>query len=322
MRYLTQLDYNVVIQNAQTQLGQFTQLQQLTQNNEATLLKSESIAIEEAYSYLHQRYNIDNEFQNTGTWSYGLSYSASNRVYMNYGTFSASASYALGDCVIYGTEAYALTGTDSFSGSFDQSYFSDLGAQNAFYYVKYPAPLFNYEYVYNTGDLVYWDGFIWVAQAPTPVLGRVGQEQYVTIQNVPYYPFPTDYRNTDFRWWRKLDGVRYTTPIAGTTYSIGTQSYTYSIYDTLPTNTDFWTPGDNRSQLMILHIVEMALYYLNKTLAPNNIPSETRITGYKDAIKYLRDVGIGDINSPVLQLQPGQGEPIRYGGNVRKTTYW
>lgn len=317
-RYLTNQDYSVVIQTQDNYIdstfNQSSQLAQITQHNNTNLLRAELMAQEEVYSYLNQRYNLAAEFTNTATWSYGVTYSASNRVILDYATFSATASYSLGNCVINNTEAY-MCATDSFSGTFSTSVFTYIGPAYSLYYVTYPYPLFDYTRDYNTGDRVFWNNYIWTATKPSPVLTRVAAEQYITIGNVPVMPFPA----TSSIYWEQT-GNYYVTPIDGSTYSIGTQSYIYSLANSLPTNTNFWTRGDNRSQLIVLHTMEMALYYLNKTLSPTNIP-EVRVKAYKEALDYLQKVGEGRINSPVLQLQPYQTN-VRYGGNAPKNQIW
>jgi hypothetical protein len=146
--------------------------------------------------------------------------------------------------------------------------------------------------------------------------------QFVNINAVPLNIYPDDIANASQQYWIKAVQP-YITPIAGHTYSIsGTSSIgTYTIFDTLPTNTIYWQQGDNRSQLMKLHYMEMVLFYLNKTITPTNIP-EIRVKGYKMALDYLEALGTGKKNSPILQLQPAQGNPIRFGGQVRKNQTW
>jgi hypothetical protein len=294
---------------------QSSQLSQVSQYNQNNIIRAELMAQEEVYSYLNQRYNLAAEFTNTGTWSYGVTYSAANRIVMDYATYSATASYVLGNCVTNSGETYVLTGTDSFTGTFSDVDWSNLGPSGTMYYVTYPAPLFDYSKIYERGDEVYWNNYRWIASQPTPTLSTVQAEQYISISNVPIAPFPV----AGSIYW-SATGSYYTTPIAGTTYSIGTQSYTYSVTDTLPTNSNYWTRGDNRSQLIVLRVIEMTLYYLNKTLSPTNIP-EVRVKAYKEALDYLQKVGEGKINSPVLQTQPYKTN-VRFGGFVPKNNLW
>lgn len=309
-RYLHDTDYEVVIQNITSEYEQYSQLQQVTQNNHATLVKAELIAQEEAYAWLIERYNLSSEFTNTGAWVYNTSYNAADRVIMDYAAYSTQSTYSLGDCVIYNNEAYALTGTNSVNGTFSSNYWSDLGPQYTIYYVSYPAPMFDYHQQYRLGDLVFWSNHIWSCNQPTFKPTRVQEEQYVIQQDLPYNIFPDAPINSTQIYW--IDNGTYSTPLVGGSYSV---------IQTLPTNTTYWTQGDNRSQLMVINLVQIALYYLNKTISPMNVP-EHRVKGYKDAIDYLKEVAEGKLNSPVLQLQPDQGMPVRYGGNVRKTWFW
>ena len=146
-------------------------------------------------------------------------------------------------------------------------------------------------------------------------------EQYITINAVPRNVIPTDLANKNYNWWIPSN-IPFSTPTVGMTYSVGTMSIgTYSIIDTLPINPNFWTNGDNRSQLMILHYIEIVLYYLHMNIQPTNVP-EFRKIGYKQAIDYLKDIIEGRKNSPILLLQPSQGDTVRFGGNVQKSIIW
>lgn len=326
MRYLNNNDYNAIIQQNQLEY-------QLVQNNIQTLLFVENVAIAEAYSLLNGRYSLGQEFTNTGPWVFGATYTAGERVIMDYATHSSAITYNLGDCVIIPNsnnydnsdynltgEAWCLTGTSSITGTFSSMYWSDLGQQYSYYNVSYPAPYFNYLNFYQLGNLVYWDGYIWTCNLTTPAIDQTEAMQYVYINAVPRNPLPTDPVNINGTYW--IQGSHsYLTPLVGQTYSIGTQSFTYDIYDTLPTNTNFWTVGDNRSPLMVMYIMMIGLYYLHMNIQPTNVP-ELRIRGYKMAIDYFKDLIEGRKNSPILLLQPNQGDTVRFGGQVRKTQLW
>ena len=315
-RYLQQTDYNVVIQNIQSSFTNNTsQLSQIVQGNQNTLLQAENYAIAEVYSILNQKYLLDLEFQNTSNWSYGATYTPSNRVYNNYATYSNSVTYSIGNCVTVGTECYCLTGTNSFAGTFSSQYWTDIGSLNQYYYVTYPAPYFNYMNYYKAGSIVYYAGTTWSCNITTFPPSQIYAEQFISINKVPRNTIPTDKANANNTFWSP--GQPYITPVAGQTYSIGTASVgTYTIYDTLPTNSKFWTVGDNRSQMMVMYLTQMVIYYLDKNLSPTNVP-EHRVKAYKEAIEYFKDVAFGRRSTPILPIQPEQGDTFRYGGNVR-----
>lgn len=329
MRYICNTDYNPIIQAGQLEY-------QLTQNNIQTLLKCELIAQSEVESLLSGKYDLSSEFTNTGTWSYGATYGAASRIILDYATFSSTKTYHIGDCVIIPNdstydntsyspfgEAYCLTGTSSLgpTSSFNTNLWTDLGPQYSISYITYPAPLFNYLLDYQKGDIVFWQGQTWSCATTTPVISQQLAEQYITINAVPRNVIPTDLANKNYNWWIPSN-IPFSTPTVGMTYSVGTMSIgTYSIIDTLPINPNFWTNGDNRSQLMILHYIEIVLYYLHMNIQPTNVP-EFRKIGYKQAIDYLKDIIEGRKNSPILLLQPSQGDTVRFGGNVQKSIIW
>ncbi len=321
-RYLTNQSYNPIIQ------PQYL-IQQLCQNNQNNLVQAEKLAIEEVSGILTQRYDLATEFTQTTIWQYGATYTPANRIYLDYATWSSAQSYNLGNCVTYNGEAYILTGTTSLAAtaSFNTTYYTDLGQQfYDYYYVNYPAPLFNYQTLYTVGQKVFYKGQIWTSVITDLENSQSYVNQFIDINNVPTGIFPDDpVKNANYAYW-KPSSVYNMTPIIGQTYSFtqsGTSSVfvgTYSIYDTLPTNTNFWTYGDNRSQLIVSHTMQIALYYLHKTIAPTNIP-EMRVKAYKDALAYLYDLAYGKRNSVVLVDQPSKGI-IWFGGNSKKSSFY
>lgn len=312
-RYLNNIDYNVVIQPGQIEF-------QLVQNNVQTLLKSELIAQDEAYSILNQYYNLPLEFSNTGTWSYFATYSAAQRVILDYATFSSTTDYSVGTCVIlpnvnnYDNSQYNLTGeayccispilaTTSTPDTLPSNWV-DIGQQYEIYNASYPAPLFNYLDFYQMGQVVYFNGFTWSAVISTPVPSQSWADQFVTIGLVPRNVIPTDVSNNQQTYWSSTFA----------TYSVPA--------GTLPTDTSYWTSGDNRSQLMVIHLCEIALYYLHKNIQPTNVP-QLRMEAYKNAIRYFEDLAFGRRNTTLVPIQPQQGMSIRFGGNVLKAgTIW
>lgn len=315
IRYLNNVDYNVVIQPGQLEY-------QLVQNNIQTLLRAELVAQEEIYAILNQYYNLPLEFTTTAPWNYFATYSVAQRVILDYATFSETNTYNQGDCVIVPNindydnsnynligEAYCLTGAPSVGPTTSTPndlplLWTDIGEQFKFYNVSYPDPLFNYLLFYQMGDVVYYGSQTWSAVISTPVPSLTWADQFVTIGAVPRNVFPTDVANNQDSFWLP----------SGMTYSVPA--------NTLPTDTNYWSVGDNRSQLLVMHYTEIALYYLHKNIQPTNIP-ELRKDGYKNAIKYFEDLAFGRKNSPLVPIQPQQGMSIRFGGNVLKGgTIW
>lgn len=290
LRYLVSTDYLPTIQN--------TQLNQLVQNNIGKLYRAESIAIEEASSYLKQRWNVAAEFTNTPIWNPLVGYNANDRIIIDYATFS-NISYLQGSLVTYNGFGYISNNNVTASATFSQSDWTNIGSQYSLYYAQYPQPLFNYNNYYVINDPVYWKGYTYSCNEQTMILDRESAIQYVFIQNLPpINVFPDDKRNnSNGRFW--------------------TNSGTYSVpIGTLPTDTSYWTQGDNRCLQMVLYITDITIFHLHKSIAPTNIP-ELRIKSYEEAINWLKNCYKGLISPNLTELQPTQGTMIRSGGNIR-----
>ena len=88
--------------------------------------------------------------------------------------------------------------------------------------------------------------------------------------------------------------------------------------NTLPTNTTFWTLGDNRNPQMVNCMIDVALYHIHSRIAPHNIP-DLRVKRYDDVIKWLKDCAKGDsITADLEAIQPTQGMRLRMGSVLPK----
>ena len=302
-RYLTNQDYNILIQAVQ--------LGQITQNNHRTLLQTEKIVEEEVSDIIGQRYDLELEFTNTSIWSPTAIYTAADRVYLDYATYSATASYNVGACTIYNSNAYVCASFSSATTSTpDQlsSKFTLLGAQYDMFYVNYPAQLFNYQDTYSAklpASVVYWKGYTYSCMQGSTDLSETDKDQFLTINNIPKKNvFPDAIENANQTYWSKSATQSYTIPVG-----------------TLPTNTLYWTGGDNRAQTLILHYMHIVIYHLNKNLAPMNVP-EARIKAYQHGIDFLHSVAYGDRNLNTLKDQPSKGLLFRWGSNTRTPFRW
>lgn len=295
LRYLHNSDYFVI---------QDVQLQQVIQKNQNKLEKAERTAIEEAESYITQRFDMSYEFTNTGSWSASATYSAHDRIILDYPDYSTAKTYSYKDCAIYNGDCYCLTGTTSFTGSFSTVYWTNIGYQYSIYYALYPEQLFYYLDDYKKDEQVYWKDRVWTCVVPTQQLSQSAANQYLQYQNIPLQNvFPDDTESNS--------GYKYWTPSA--TYSIPA--------GTLPNDKTYWIEGDNRSSQMIMYLTDMVLYHLHKSISPKNIP-DLRVVDYRQAIDWLKAVGSGEITTKVLQLQPQKGMMFRYGGNTKNPNQW
>lgn len=97
---------------------------------------------------------------------------------------------------------------------------------------------------------------------------------------------------------------------AGVAYSITA--------NTLPTNTTYWTAGDNRNPQMVNCMIDIALYHIHSRISPRSIP-DLRVKRYDDVIRWLKDCAKGDsITADLEVIQPTQGMRLRMGSVLPK----
>lgn len=81
-----------------------------------------------------------------------------------------------------------------------------------------------------------------------------------------------------------------------------------------------WTAGDTRSQLILMHMIDIAIYHIHSRINPRNIP-DFRIERRDDAITWLKMIAKGDITTDLPTLQDDDGNElgltIRQGSNEK-----
>lgn len=285
MPYLITPDYYKQIQQAQ--------INQITGNDATLLTAALLIAEQEVKSYLVQKYLIDDEFADTTVWSVSATYQANSRVYLTANTYVPANSYIVNDLTLYSGSVYICTTPTT--GVFDISKWALLGTNNAIFYAQYPVQLFDQKKFYNVDDQVFWGGRKYKCLIATQAISGQTAIQFGTYANIPAYnSFPDQNQNNQ---WQDLGA--YAVPAA-----------------TLPTNTTYWTLGDNRNQQILTYAIDIALYHLHTRIAPQNIPA-LRQNRYDDAKQWLIMAARGEITANLQKIQPVQGNRIRYGGNVK-----
>lgn len=144
-----------------------------------------------------------------------------------------------------------------------------LGSLYDIFYAKPPQPVWDAENEYIIGNQVWW------------------HDKVYTCLN-PYTGMAPDDPNAKPYWG---NGTAYVTT-AGV----------------LPTNTTVFTQGDNRSQQLVVYVVNIVLYYAAKRIAPQNVPSNILIA-YDNTINWLIAAS-GDnrgISANIPRLQPKTG---------------
>lgn len=87
---------------------------------------------------------------------------------------------------------------------------------------------------------------------------------------------------------------------------------------------EFAKTGDDRNPLLVMYLMDMALYHLHTRITPRNIP-EVRGIRYENAINWLNKVASGKLTPQLTRLADGGGEPelrSRHGGNEKYKHQW
>lgn len=291
MPYLIASDLKKQIQSAN--------LDQIIGSDNTILAAAELTAMDEAKSYLVQKYDITQEFANLNQWDNTIVYKGSNRVYLNAAPYNALSTYALGTTVLQANNIYRCTTAILTPEVFNPSKWFFIGLQYAIFYAQYPFPVFSYDKQYLLGDKVFWKDNVYTNLVASSPLSKALALQYAQYQNLPLLNFAPDNINNGIQVWGV--GTPYTVPVST---------------DIL--NTTFWTLGDNRSQQLVTYIVDIALYHVHSRISPRNIP-ELRVYRYKQAADWLKASARGEVTAALPLLLPAQGGRIRYGGNIKQT---
>jgi phage gp36-like protein len=98
------------------------------------------------------------------------------------------------------------------------------------------------------------------------------------------------------------------------------ESYLNNRYDVA---TEFAKTDDERNPVLVMYLIDMALYHLHSKQPGRNIP-QIRIDRYDTAIDWLSKVAKGDLN-PNLAEKTGDEVPnyqVRVGGNEKTSKGW
>ena len=289
MPYLIPSDYKKHIQPEN--------LAQVTSNDPLVLTAAELSAVAEAKSCLTQKFYLADEFAPTLPWEPNKHYQANTRIVIDYAIYDAVTTYKLGDCIVYQGNGYSCNTATTASGAFNPIQWTLLGAQHSFYHAALPCPAFTYTSLYNKGDMVFYNHTTYTCLIASRVFDADTALQFGSSQNVPFANiFPNDPQNGLAYWGTPLP------------YSIAA--------GVLPTNTDYWVPGDNRDPQLVTAIADITLYHLHSRIAPRNIP-DLRAKRCDEARKWLSACACGTITPALPTLQPAQGMRVRYGGLVK-----
>lgn len=288
MPYLIQNDFLKQIQPGN--------LNAVTGSNYALINSWLLAAQEKAASYLKQKYDISQEFTETVSWNYTSSYKAANRVYLDATAYSASATYALNALTLQAGNVYSCSTAITVAEPFNAAHWTLLGPQYTLFYAIFPKPAFDAYAFYNKGDMVFWKNNIYTAAQGTNLVNDSYVLQYGSYANIPLNNYFPDAPSQ-------------------TQWTLTTTSYTVPA-NTHITNTTYWVQGDNRSQEMVMAMLNLVLYYCHKRISPMNIPNHIK-EDKNEAITWFKEAELAEISPNLIKLQPNKGNRIRFGGDVR-----
>lgn len=301
MSYLIPSDYK-----KQIQAGNLAEIMR----SDATIqADAEQTAIDEARSYLVQKYDLTTELQDTPEWDPTLVYKVTNRVYLDADPYNTGSTYNTGAYVAFtvGSGIGAVTSIykanqDGITGTWDATKWTLAAPQYQIFSTKYPYPLFQLTGYYRPGDQVFWKDNVYTCQVETRRPSDDTILQFTNLSNIPYSNVFPDDVNQGVTYWGT--GTPYTVPV-----------------NTDILNTTYWQLGDNRCQQLKTYLVDIALYHMHSAVAPRAVP-ELREKRYDDAIRWLKAASRGDVTASLPLLQPRQGSRNRYGGQIKNNNSW
>lgn len=153
---------------------------------------------------------------------------------------------------------------------------------------------------------------------------------YVTLPE-DEFDLETEYAAGSDVWYNNhtYTSTKACVGILPTDTAFWTDNGEYSITGELVTDDSVWTSGDNRNQLIVLHLVNITLYHLHHRINPRNVPELRRIAydGNGDiknagsAINWLNMVAKGNVNADLPNIQPSTGTSIQYGNANDSETF-
>ena len=169
--------------------------------------------------------------------------------------------------------------------------------------VQYHEPAFSALTVYTTAQRVSQLGSIYTSIAGSAAHAFNAAEWiYVCMDNQLFYgtiPAPSYLYNNNYNTgdvvWNPYDNRTYTSKINANTSSLNnpqawTQNAVYSFTGQLPTNTTYWTLGDNRNQKLVSVMVDIVIYYGLKTITQRFKPQDR-------LFNYMGDAKMPDVSA-------------------------
>lgn len=141
---------------------------------------------------------------------------------------------------------------------------------------------------------------------------------FVATTPYPVFDYETSYTAGDQVWYlgSNYTAIQNAEGIKPTDTDYWQNDGTYSFSGELPTDTNFFTAGDDRNKQIRMYMVDICLYHLLTRIAPRNTP-QNRIDRYFAAISWLKMVARGEVTANLPLIQPEQGGRIRWGSYTK-----
>jgi hypothetical protein len=302
------------------------QLTQITQSNDFVRLACELESRAEMISYLVQRYDIDDEFQEIKSFVNNGRYNANDLIELTATAYSSTATYTLNSTCLNNGNVYVCTTAITTPETFNPTKWQLVGANNALYYVQSPYPRYSYSTQYKKGDIVFYKNYVY--QCLTDVKNVMPTDVNIASK---YWSNGVSYSFTGYNCYQNpLDFTSWNTSVIYGELEIVNynQQLYYCVKDNVlnvvpGTDINSWLPitwikGDNRSQQLVAFLIDIVLYKIHMRIAPNNIP-QLRKDNYVYCLDWLKEAGGQNnaITANIPLLQPKQGARIRWGSNPK-----
>lgn len=310
MSYVVYRDYKFHIQQ--------DTLQEAIGQDNSVLVTAQLSAVEEASSYIRAKYDITQEFTDTLLYDPTYtSYTGNSRVYLDAPAWVQANAYPLKSLVLFtdGNIYQNIVAIGAGGEVWTPAHWLLLGAEFSLFYVPLPFPSFSFDGTYLVGSQVYWKG-----KTYTAIRGTIGVDHDSQIQiNQSSTPNFYNYAPDD--------------PVYGAQFW-GTPTAFSVVAGALPGSP--WIAGDNRSQQMLMYVVDIVMYHIHQRVAPRNIP-ELRIARYmglqgeiklsesgaifprSSALGWLQSVQRGDNIPTLAKVQPSStGNRIKWASDQKQ----
>lgn len=321
MAFIRVQDYYIRISAAN--LNQILgQAQQITGDTEVRY-GSELTAIAYARGKLTQRFKVDKIFTDIMMFSAAAPYKWGDLIDLEAAAYSNIIVYNANEFILYtdGNIYYKNSETSGYAAGIlpiDDAYFTLVGAPSLYYVT--PPPTFDEDTFYTPGQFTVYN-----------------YEYYVRTANTDGYKvdgYRENQQSSLFDEWADVPfvggtifGSPYANPgadVYGNLMTPQNQQYwkkiidftPYQITGVWPSDATKWTHGDNRNQLIVKAVIDMALLEVHGVINPNQVPA-LRWNRDKEAKDWLSMCADGTfvLECPFYTEDKNRGMAMRSGSN-------